>query len=50
MKKLSLGIITLVFVTLTSATLFAGKQPDISFHPELYKYAIISGEIEEISH
>ncbi len=50
MKKLTISLIALVFVTLTSATLFAGKQPDISFHPDLYKYSIISGKITEISH
>jgi len=39
----------LVFVTLSSATLFAGKQPDIAFHPDLYKYDIISGKVTDIN-
>ena len=50
MKKFAICLIALVFVTLTSTTLFAGKQPDIMFHPEAYKYAIISGEITQIKH
>ena len=48
MKKLAICLIALVFVTLTSASVFAGKQPDIAFHPELYKYAIISGKVARV--
>ena len=50
MKKFTLCLIVLIFIALTSTTVFAGKQPDIAFHPELYKYDIISGEITEIKH
>lgn len=50
MKKFALYFIVLVFIALTSTTAFAGKQPDIAFHPDLYKYAIISGEITEVKH
>ena len=49
MKKIAIFIIALVFVTLTSATLFAGKQPDIAFNSELYKYDIISGKVTDIN-
>ena len=49
MRKFAICLIALVFVTLTSATVFAGKQPDIAFHPELYKYKIISGKVTSIS-
>ena len=49
MKNIAIFIIALVFVTLTSATLFAGKQPDIAFHSELYKYDIISGKVTDIN-
>ncbi len=49
MKKLTISLIALVFVTLTSVTLFAGKQPDIGFHSDLYKYAIISGTVTDIN-
>ena len=37
------------FLALTSTTLFAGKQPDIMFHPEAYKYAVISGEVISVN-
>jgi hypothetical protein len=49
MKKLAILIIALVFVTLSSATLFAGKQPDIAFHADMYKYDIISGKVTDIN-
>jgi hypothetical protein len=50
MKKFALCLIVLVFIALTSTTVFAGKQPDIMFHPDSYKYDIISGEITQIKH
>ena len=50
MKNLILSLLALIFVTLTSTTVFAGKQPDIMFHPDNYKYDIISGEITQIKH
>ena len=49
MKNIAIFIIALVFVTLTSATLFAGKQPDIAFHSDLYKYEIISGKVTDVN-
>lgn len=48
MKKLTLCLIALVFIALTSSNVFAGKQPDIMFHPDVYKYDIIEGKVTSI--
>ena len=50
MKNLILSLLALIFVALTSTNVFAGKQPDIMFNADSYKYAIISGEITQIKH
>ncbi len=48
MRKLAICLIALVFVTLTSATVFAGKKPDIAFDADVYKYDIISGKVARV--
>ncbi len=50
MRKFTICLIALVCVALTSTIAFAGKQPDIMFHPDNYKYDIISGEITQVKH
>ncbi len=48
MRKFTIALIALACFALTSATLFAGKQPDVSFHSELYRYDIIEGKVTAV--
>jgi hypothetical protein len=48
MKKVAFCLVALFFIASVSTSVFAGKQPDVSFHSEAYRYDIIEGKVTAV--